>query len=730
MPIPVPNLDDRSFDDLVADLVARIPAHTPEWTDPQVGDPGRTLIDLFAWLGDIVLYRANLIPERQRLAFLRLLDLPLRPARPAKGLLSLSLSGEGVDPVPVPRRSNATGVQHFETMEECQVLPLSGVCMRKRRPNDEELAAMEGVVTGMRSLYDDLSDSLDLYVPEPVFAEEVPYGLDICSGSVDKSLWIALMAPAKVDPATVRHALGRDQGGVKVLNLGLVPWHGQHVAVEGLDLPRMPIDLRVQVTTGRRLPDNSLDLLPCESVLDTSDGLRQPGVMRVQLPDAGNLGVPVESDPRLAGVGDNPPLMEDPEQAERVVAWVRLSTGADVERLPLRWVGINAVGIEQLRTHPQPSIIGTGNGVSAQRVSLPASDVDPASVLIEVEEEDGFTLWQAAPVLAGSGPGARVFTVDSGAVRFGDDIDGRMPPAGGRIRLLGYRSGGGASGNLPGKTLKNIGVSGVKVEQPVATVGGVDAETLDAAERRIPAFLQHRDRCITAADYQRLALDLPDASVGRAEVLPRFKPHEPTPDVPGVVSVMVLPAVPFVPGPAPRPDRHLVDKVHGWLDQRRPLATELYIIGPDYVPLAATVALQVSDPANRDAILQAIRLEIRRHFWPLVPGGMNGSGWPLGEPVRVQELSVVIARMPGVRVLAEVALFTRKGGVWKPLGNEVSDRLALEAWQLPELERVLVVEGDAAPDASALGPGGGSLSGDGLAVPVVPQHCDCPQGGA
>ena len=67
MPIRPPALDDRSFDDLVDELLSRIPAHTPEWTHPNAGDPGRTLIELFAWLGDTLLYRANLIPERQRL---------------------------------------------------------------------------------------------------------------------------------------------------------------------------------------------------------------------------------------------------------------------------------------------------------------------------------------------------------------------------------------------------------------------------------------------------------------------------------------------------------------------------------------------------------------------------------------------------------------------------------------------------------------------------------------
>ena len=92
MPILPPRLDDRSFDDLLEDLLARIPAHTPEWTHPRLGDPGRTLLELFAWLGDALLYRVNLIPERQRLVFLKLLGQGLRPARPAAGIVSLAFA--------------------------------------------------------------------------------------------------------------------------------------------------------------------------------------------------------------------------------------------------------------------------------------------------------------------------------------------------------------------------------------------------------------------------------------------------------------------------------------------------------------------------------------------------------------------------------------------------------------------------------------------------------------
>ena len=70
MPIRPPALDDRRFQDLVDEALAQ--AHVPEWT-PRVGDPGQTIVELFAWLVDTLLYRANLVPEKQRLQFLRLL---------------------------------------------------------------------------------------------------------------------------------------------------------------------------------------------------------------------------------------------------------------------------------------------------------------------------------------------------------------------------------------------------------------------------------------------------------------------------------------------------------------------------------------------------------------------------------------------------------------------------------------------------------------------------------
>ena len=75
--------------------------------------------------------------------------------------------------------------------------------------------------------------------------------------------------------------------------------------------------------------------------------------------------------------------------------------------------------------------------------------------------------------------------------------------------------------------------------------------------------------------YRRLALEAPAIDVGRVEVLPRFKPRDRRFHVPGVVSVLALPAAPLAPAPNPRPDRPFIERLHAHLSVRTPLATEL-----------------------------------------------------------------------------------------------------------------------------------------------------------
>ena len=76
MPLQLPNLDDRNYDDLMAEALARIPTYSPEWTNHNPSDPGITLIELFAYLTDLLLYRSNRITDDNTRKFLKLLNAP------------------------------------------------------------------------------------------------------------------------------------------------------------------------------------------------------------------------------------------------------------------------------------------------------------------------------------------------------------------------------------------------------------------------------------------------------------------------------------------------------------------------------------------------------------------------------------------------------------------------------------------------------------------------------
>jgi len=74
--LPLPNLDDLTYADLVAEARALIPSHYPEWTDHNPSDPGIALIELLAWLTEMVNYRVNQVPDNNYQIFLKLLRGP------------------------------------------------------------------------------------------------------------------------------------------------------------------------------------------------------------------------------------------------------------------------------------------------------------------------------------------------------------------------------------------------------------------------------------------------------------------------------------------------------------------------------------------------------------------------------------------------------------------------------------------------------------------------------
>ena len=97
--LPAPNLDDRHFQDLVDEARIRVGLRCPEWTDHNVSDPGMTLIDQFAWMTDILLYRVNRIPDRVHEALLNLLGIELHAPVAARAGVRFMLGAPPTVPV-------------------------------------------------------------------------------------------------------------------------------------------------------------------------------------------------------------------------------------------------------------------------------------------------------------------------------------------------------------------------------------------------------------------------------------------------------------------------------------------------------------------------------------------------------------------------------------------------------------------------------------------------------
>ena len=338
MTISPPALDDRSFEQLMREVRARIPVHTPEWTNFNESDPGVTILELFAFLTENLLYRGNRIPEANRLKFLSMLGISLQPASPGVGLLTISN-----DKAPLPKLAVEAGTEvragsvPFLIANPLAVLPVSAAVYYKQPQQLDETT-----LTQYRLLYqtflDSDTDTLTFYKsvsldppatgkPDPV----VDLG-DSVNGTIDRSLWVALLGRAGEPLADVRRAIAGETLSIGVYPAAAVP--GKVLPPLHTEVGSVDPDLVVEIAAPEPDPADPLDVagrglgvggprytrLPvtyAETVLES------PGLIQVTLPSYEQLLV-WDHDPEEEGTGDYPPRVDDPAVAARIVSWVRL----------------------------------------------------------------------------------------------------------------------------------------------------------------------------------------------------------------------------------------------------------------------------------------------------------------------------------------------------------------------------------------------------------------------
>lgn len=619
MVLPVPKLDDRTFQDLVNETKKLIPRYCPEWTDHNVSDPGVTMIELFAYMVDLLLYRINRVPERNYIKWLEMLGIRLEPPKPARSDITFYLTGPQPDTVVIP---SGTEVATLRTESQNSVT----------FSTDYDLTIY--VPTLFQLLITRAGDQVHDYMP----------------ALRNPSLNVGIFQ----DPPQPNDAL----------------YFGYHEELRGHIL-RFELDSQIEgIGVDPKDPPLAWEYwdggsqewrqMPME--VDTTGGLNRSGEVVLHVPFSATSR---DVDGRVAFWLRCRATSPKPKQpaysaAPRVTRVVTESLGGIVPTSQVEGVS--------------NEVLGRASGEAGQewQVSYPPVLARRPGEVMEVEQEDGsFLAWTEVADFGDSGPEDNHYTLDSlsGVIRVGPvlrDAGGReihygQTPVQGRIvRFTRYHTGGGIKGNV-GKNSISVLKSSIPyvaaVTNATPAIGGEDAETLQMAMMRGPQLLRARSRAVTTDDFTYLAMQA-TPEIARARCVP------PTPeDIAAgrsTVRLLLVPESGHIETPIPPHELRLGDRarseVMSYLDDRRLLTYTVQIDTPDYRFVSVAVDVRARKRANKEQLEAEIQKQLYKLINP-VNGGPDGEGWPWERSLFHSEVTALVQGVDGVEYVESLKFF-------------------------------------------------------------------------
>jgi len=610
----LPRLDDHSYDSIVAEMRSRISRYTPEWqpiwSDLNDSDPGVTMVQVFAWLGEMLAYRMNQVPALNYLKFLQLLGVELRPAEPAQVQITFPMKPGFAKPTTiVPLGTQVIAETEgggpplvFEATKALTVL----------QPRLTAVLAYDGTLS-----YESVTEanqnatSFRPFGPTASAGSALLLGFDATAAFPATELTLYVWAAEAGRRAAVTCGLGATPSYTSAT----VRWSGWN----GFDWT--PLTL---------LKDDTLAFTRSgEIVLRTPEGL----ATTVVPPEPGAL------------------------------HWLRAElVTSKYERPPvLQALRTNTMTLTQMET-VKDEVLGGSTGRPNQTFRVNNTPVLAGSLDLEVDQGSGPEIWtEVEDFLASTSRDLHyILNRTTGEVRFGDGRRGAIPIAnvnnpGANVVARRYRYGGGTKGNVPAGALHALrnsvpGVDENGVVNLVASYGGRDEETLDQAKQRAPAAIRARCRAVTSDDFEFFATQA--ANIARAKALPLRHPDFPGVAVPGVVTVVV---VPDSADPEPRPSEGTLRTVCAYLDQRRLLTTEVYVAPPRYQEVSVAVDLVADDAADLAVVQREVERKLLTYFHPL-RGGEDGLGWPFGGTISFSRTFQLVFSVPGVSSVNRVLI--------------------------------------------------------------------------
>lgn len=648
MPFIKPNLDDRHFQDIVDEAKRLIPRYCPEWTDHNVSDPGVALIELFAWMTDMLLYRVNQVPDKVYLTLLDMMGITPELPRAAHAPVTFYLSAAQPDTVVIPSdtevatiRTETTPAVIFTTEAKLSIYPaiLTGAYTRNA---SAQVATGAWIVQDLRQL-EQADGRIIMFPKQP---------------KPNDSFYLALENDHSHHVMALVMQCDEARGA-------------------GVDPTNPPVEWQVWQGGVARWAT-------CELEFDGTGGFNKAGEIVLRLP--------AMAKETLQGVS---------------AFWLRCRL-TDVQATNNAYEV--SPELLSLRVESRGGTVGARHAVTVTNEIVGRSDGTPGQVfrLINTPVLDRNAMqdylvvdpplpgrkieWEEVPDFANSRGEHQHYTLDSadGTITFGPSLlqpDGQIqsfgavPPRGSTLRFNRYQYGGGVAGNLPKHALAVLKTSipyVARVTNWLPASGGRDAQSLDDARLRAPQVLRTRTRAMTADDYEFLSGEVP--GVARACCLgPGSQPGSPNDPKPGQVHVYVLPQVdnPYdrIPSEAVTLSADLRGRVMNHLDMRRPLGISLEVRGFQVLWVTVEVKLRVRE-RSEPALIRNVQLDAEKalndYLNPYI-GGPQGSGWPFGRDLHVSEIYALVQRIQGVEFVEEVKLALTEPGSQK--SQPVSQRL-------------------------------------------------------
>jgi len=620
MALQSPRLDDRSFKDLVDEARARIPLYTPEWTDHNLSDPGMTLIELFAWMTDIVLYRLNRVPDRHYVKFMELIGMRLHEAEAARTEITFWLSVPQPSALTIP---TGTEVATNRTETEQAIVFTTDAPLEIKVPEITHIMTSSGAedTRAFRMIaVDGVLAGTDVF---PVFASEQP--------TTGDSLYLGFATDLS------HHLLGIEMTVERAEGAGIDPTRPPYIwEAIGTDLEREWVRVIVDQ--------------------DTTLGLNVSGLVRLHLPEIRRT---VRNEQNAYWVRCRLDMTDTDS---------RYNVSPRLKQLQIStWGGtIAATNVTTVRNE----VLGRSDGSPGQVFYLEHKPILARSggEFLSIRRENGREeRWQEVSDFSSSQANDRHYTIDSdiGEVRLAPALPqpdgtvqryGMLPDIGSLLTMTAYRYGGGLIGNVGAQTLNVLKTSLPYIDRVTNRIpanGGRDAELLDSAKMRVPHFLRSLNRAVTATDYEYLTRESSPGQVGRVYTL------RPPLVNPGEVKLLVIPFIPrlqgFIAPESLELSGDLRRTITAYLDERRLISTTLEIIQPSYQWVQTEVRIRVAPGENPEKVRAAVENRLFDFINPLV-GGSDGEGWPFGRDLFASDVMAAVLGVPGVNFVRSVKL--------------------------------------------------------------------------